>query len=400
MTPGARAAAAIEILDQIISGLPAEKTLTGWARRSRFAGSKDRAAIRDHVFDALRRRDSYAWLGGSLTGRGVILGQTIHEGGDVDAIFSGQGHAPLVQTASERDLDRKPADVPNDALRDMPDWIFNRLRLALGERADQVCLVLRDRAPVHVRVNIARITLVDAQKRLSDAGFLTEPHPLAETALTIVGDARGLDRSQPYLDGEIELQDISSQAAVQTMGVWNGARVLDYCAGGGGKALALAALGADVTAHDAAPVRMRDLVDRARRAGAAIATASLDDLERRQPFDCVLVDAPCSGSGSWRRTPDAKWRLTPARLEELQEMQASILDHAAEMTALGGTLAYATCSLLAEENSQQVQRFLRANPGFSLLSELVLTPLEGCDGFYMARMRRNNTGLLQSKVEI
>jgi 16S rRNA (cytosine967-C5)-methyltransferase len=161
--------------------------------------------------------------------------------------------------------------------------------------------------------------------------------------------------------------------------------VLDYCAGGGGKALALAARGAAVTAHDADPGRMRDLPARAARAGARVEIEAAP----AGAFDLVLCDAPCSGSGTWRRAPEAKWRLTPERLAALTELQAQILDQAAPLVAPGGALAYATCSLLEAENGAQTADFLARHPGWQLENERRLTPLEGGDGFYLALLRRS-----------
>ena len=166
-----------------------------------------------------------------------------------------------------------------------------------------------------------------------------------------------------------------------------GMRVLDYCAGGGGKTLAMAAR-ADIElfAHDAAPVRMRDLQARATRAGAKVTI--LDNPAKSVPYDLILTDAPCSGSGSWRRDPAGKWALTPARLADLCALQARILTDAAALLASGGVLAYATCSLLQTENSDQINSFLAHHPDWVLQSQRIFTPLEGGDGFFVALLTR------------
>ena len=171
-----------------------------------------------------------------------------------------------------------------------------------------------------------------------------------------------------------------------------GLRVLDFCAGGGGKSLALAAAGARVQAHDADPARMSDIPERARRAGAVIGLLAPEALARAGTFDLVLVDAPCSGSGAWRRQPEAKWRLDAARLSALGRIQADLLHVAARSVAPGGRLAYATCSLLSEENGEVVRGFLGQTRRFALEGELRLTPCDGGDGFYLARMKDVSRG--------
>ncbi len=384
MTPAARLQAAAEILDRILGGAAAEQALTSWARASRFAGSKDRAAIRDHVFDALRCKRSFAHLGGQMTGRGLILGLLRAEGQEPAAFFTGEGHAPAPLSASE--ASHAPPPMPELVALDCPDWIAPELKDSLGPDFQAVLQALRHRAPVFLRVNTARITRDAAALALLDAGIATRAHPLADTALEVTANPRALQRSAPYLDGLVELQDASSQAVVAALPDLEGAQILDFCAGGGGKALAMAARGADVTAHDAQPRRMKDLPERAARARAQIA---LTDSPSGQ-FDLVLADAPCSGTGAWRRTPGAKWTLTPGQLARLRVTQGDILDQIAAHVRPGGWLAYATCSLLNSENIAQIGAFLARHPGFAQTRTLGLTPITGGDGFYIAILKRNH----------
>ena len=383
MTPAARIAAAVEVLDRWLAGDAAERALINWARAHRFAGSGDRAAIRDHVFDAIRRRRSLAALGGAETGRGLMLGALRAAGADPDAVFTGEGHAPPPLIAAERVVPPSPAD-PLVRL-DCPDWLAPALRESLGAEFEPVMERLRHRAPVFLRVNAVRASRDEAAQRLAQDGIATEPHPLSPTALEVMTNARRIKASAAYRDGVVELQDAASQAAVDLLRpLPAGVRALDLCAGGGGKSLALAAAGANVTAHDADAARMSDLPERARRAGAAIDLAEPGAAAGLPPFDLVLVDAPCSGSGAWRRQPEAKWRLDAPRLAELLRTQDAILDDAARCVRPGGRLAYATCSLLAAENSDRVAAFLARRPTFRLEAERRFTPLDGGDGFYMA----------------
>jgi 16S rRNA (cytosine967-C5)-methyltransferase len=391
MTPAARIAAAAQILDLWLGGEPAERALTNWARGNRFAGSGDRAAIRDHVFDAIRCRRSFAALGGAETGRGLMIGLLRAAGADPATIFTGDGHAPAPLSEAEARAPAPPADPL--VLLDCPDWLAPRLRASLGERFAPVLSLLRTRAPVFLRVNTARATMEEAAQALSGDGIATVPHPLSPTALEVTGGARRVKASDAFRRGLVELQDAASQAIVDALGpIPQGMRALDYCAGGGGKALAIAAAGAEVTAHDADPRRMSDLPDRARRAGVHVDVRGPGALGAGTAFDLVLVDAPCSGSGAWRRQPEAKWRLDERRLAELKAMQADILRSAARHVRPGGTLAYATCSLFEDENGAVVADFLRDTPRFRLVADRRLTPLDGGDGFYVARMKDVSLG--------
>ncbi len=381
MTPAARVSAAIEVLDLILSGANAEVALTNWGRANRYAGSGDRGAIRDQVFAALRCRASFASLGGGLTGRGLMLGAVRASDQDVAGIFSGEGHAP---PPVHHEPGRTPAGY---AALDCPDWLGPKLEASLGPDFAPVMQALRSRAPVFLRVNSARMNREAAQAALLAEDIATRPVGWVNTALEVTGNARKIQTSQAYLTGLVELQDASSQAVVASLYLTPNAKVLDYCAGGGGKTLALAARGAKVWAHDAFPGRMADLPDRASRAGLRIMITQTP--EETKPYDVILTDVPCSGSGSWRRDPAGKWALTPARLAELTQIQAQILDKVIPMVRHGGTLAYATCSLLTDENEAQITAFQSRHPGWTLKTQRRFSPLQGGDGFFLATLTRN-----------
>ncbi|WP_226688428.1 RsmB/NOP family class I SAM-dependent RNA methyltransferase [Ruegeria arenilitoris] len=385
MTPAARIQASIEILDQILSGMPVEKSLTNWARRSRFAGSKDRAAVRDHVFDALRCQRSYAALGGADTGRGLMIGALRASGERPEDLFTGARHAPAV--LSECEVRR---DFHSDAESlDIPEWLWPRFQSSLGDQAVAVARALQHRAPVHLRVNLVKTDVAFASKSLAAEDITAAPHPTCETALEVTQGARKIAQSRTYAMGLVELQDAASQAVVAALNLRPGMRVLDYCAGGGGKSLALAAhQGVEVFAHDVNAGRMRDLPARAERAGVRIQIVSTDKLEQQKPFDVILADAPCSGSGSWRRAPAGKWALTESRLQELTGIQSNILDKLSTMVAPGGVLAYATCSMLEDENGAVVASFLRANPEWSEEFRKTWFVSHGADGFFTAHLTR------------
>lgn len=380
MTPGARAAAAIAVLDRVLGGEPAEKALTNWGRASRFAGSGDRAAVRDIVYDALRRRASSAALGGGLTGRGLVLGLLRAAG--QEALFSGEGHAPGPPVPEE--AGREPDE---EERLDLPVWLVPELRESLGADFEAVAGALRSRAPVFLRANRVKTDMVGAVAALAEDGIGTRPHPLAKSALEVTENARKIQNSKAYLDGWIELQDAASQAVVEALPLADGMKVLDHCAGGGGKTLAMAARARlKLLAHDANPRRMGGLAERAKRSGVTV--TQTERPEAGAPYDLVLADAPCSGSGSWRRDPEGKWKLTPEALDAVIGVQAEILDRTAAMVRPGGWLAYATCSLLARENWRQAEEFLARHDGWTLARELRLTPMQGGDGFYLALFRR------------
>lgn len=384
MTPAARVQAAIEVLDRINSGTPAEQALTGWARGARYAGSKDRAAVRDHVFQTLRCRRSYAALGGADDGRALLLGHCRAENIPPDEIFTGIGHAPTPLTAEESTAGHIPEPGP-EAL-DLPDWLWPQFTASLGEEgAMSAAALLQHRAPVALRVNARMNSAPEVTEILKESGIEVEASDLVDTALIVTEGARRVKSSRAYLEGRVELQDAASQAAMAALDVTSGAHVLDFCAGGGGKALALAArLDGHWYAHDAAPVRMRDLPERAARAGVSITCLEGSEPEDNAPFDLVLCDVPCSGSGTWRRAPDAKWRLTEAELQEYGTTQRAILDRAQALVRPGGRLVYTTCSVLDVENAQVVEDFLAKHPDWTLSFTRIWPVAAWHDGFYLA----------------
>ncbi|WP_296417448.1 RsmB/NOP family class I SAM-dependent RNA methyltransferase [Pseudooctadecabacter sp.] len=385
MTPAARVAAAIEVLDDILSGQTAEKALTGWGRAHRFAGSKDRAAIRDHVFQALRCRASYAWLGGADTGRGIMLG-AMRSAGLANAVFTGEGHAPPPVTDDEA---MRPLAQADRATRlDCPDWMLPLFEDRFGTQADDVLTTLQSRAGVFLRVNTRRCSVPEALASLAHDDIDATAVDGVATALRVLNNERRVAQSGALAQGWVEVQDASSQAAIAAADIGAGSRWLDYCAGGGGKALALADHGADVTAHDIDPLRMRDLPSRAARAGVTIAQTDGVALRGAAPFDGVFCDAPCSGSGTWRRTPEAKWALTPDRLETLTRTQDEVLRAGAAQVKPGGMMIYATCSVFRAENEDRVAAFLTEQGGFDQTDMCQIAPHSDGDGFFWAHLRK------------
>lgn len=381
MTPAARFAATIDVLDAVLAGAALEQTLTSWARKNRYAGSKDRAAIRDHVFQAMRCQNSYAAAGGAMTGRGIVLGLVQAQGIDPEEIFSGQGYAPSLLSDAEKARISKDTPIVDDA----PGWIAQKLRDQMGTQANTVLETYRNRAPIALRVNLARASVDKTRDALAQDGIVCRPVKETPTALIVQSGERRVKLHPLYADGVIELQDVSSQKAMAALDLCDGDSVLDYCAGGGGKALALAARNVKaITAHDISAARMADIPNRAARAGVSIDIAETLSPESR--FDVVLVDAPCSGSGTWRRAPQAKWALTPEDLKVFQQSQRECLEAAAPFARRA--LAYATCSIFEEENETQAAWFGATFPEFLQTKVTKFSMNADGDGFFFVQFER------------
>jgi 16S rRNA (cytosine967-C5)-methyltransferase len=387
VTPPARIAAAIEVLDRYLGGAPLEQALTGWARGARYAGSKDRAAVRDHVFEAVRRLRSDAALGGASSGRGLVLGALRRARIDPETVFTGALYAPGLLSDVERRAGHRPDKLAERL--DMPDWLWEQFAASQGEAAERVAHALQSRAPVYLRVNLIKGHRDAAISALAHDGVICVRHNSARTALLVSEGSRRIRQGKAFQDGLVELQDGASQAVAEALPLRDGMRVLDFCAGGGGKALAMAAQAKiDLFTHDVDSGRMRDLPGRAARAGVKLTILDTAGLDRVGAFDLVLCDAPCSGSGAWRRSPEGKWLLTPEKLAGLVRMQDEILNSAARLTAPDGNLAYATCSLLRAENEDQVIAFVADQTGWKIARQRAWSVQDGTDGFYSAHLTR------------
>jgi len=388
MTPAARVAGAIEVLADILERRrPAPDALKDWGLARRFAGSKDRAAVASLVYDALRRKASSAFVMGAETPRAIMLGTLrLQRGLDSEAIAglcSGERFAPEPLTDDEAarlaaaDLDAAPAAVAGD----FPEWIEPSLARAFGDDLVAEMQALARRAPLDVRANSLKASRRQLKEAL--AHLAPEETPLSPFGLRFaVGeDGRGpaLQAEPEFLDGWFEIQDEGSQVAALLAGAEPGLRVVDLCAGAGGKTLALAALmdnTGEIIATDVDARRLAPSHPRIARSGAANITLRTPrgrfDPRRPDPLadlagtvDLVLVDAPCTGSGTWRRNPDAKWRLRPGSLAERRRDQETVLDRAAPLVKPGGRIVYITCSILPEENDEAIAAFRTRHPGFA-----------------------------------
>ncbi len=431
--PG-RMAAAIEVLEIINEQKrPVSLALRDWGQAHRFAGSKDRAAIGNLVYDVMRKRSSLGFVMNSDEPRALVISLVVREWGEdveqLNSAFALDRFAPDPVAENELELlkaSESLADAPEHIRANLPEWLVASFAESFGEnwpdQAEALCL----RPPLDMRVNQLKSGRERVMKSLKR--FDPRPTEIAKTGLRIKA-GKGEERTPnvqadlAYQKGWLEIQDEGSQIVAALCAVQPGQQVLDYCAGGGGKTLALAAMmqnKGQLFAHDSDRNRLAPIYQRLKRAGVRNMQVcepnegALDNLLGK--MDTVVVDAPCTGSGTWRRHPDAKWRLSPAQLEKRVGEQSQILDQAAKYVSNGGELVYITCSLLPEENQRQIAAFLKRNDGFvpvdikqrweKIFPHARLEPLFGqngailsplttnTDGFYISILQRNDEATL------
>jgi 16S rRNA (cytosine967-C5)-methyltransferase len=373
LTPAARVQAAIDILDGLAaSRLPADRFIREFFRARRYAGSKDRAAVSERVYDVFRHRASFAWRMGSETPRALVIASLLKEGADIPSLFTGDGYGPSLLTDKERarTIVAPTGEAAPHIKGEYPQFLESELQRAFGEDVSLEMGAMLERAPVDLRVNTLKATRDGVLDVLRSEGFEAEAARYSPTTIRLPSTTRGLEQSKLFLDGAFEFQDEAAQVAVMLAQAKPNSRVLDLAAGAGGKSLALAAsmnnMG-ELTAHDIDEGRLRQIAPRAARAGVTIIQTHAGQKPPGRPYDLVLLDAPCSGSGTWRRSPENKWRLTPERLNELNALQDMLLDQAAARAAGKARIVYATCSILPRENEDRIAAFLERHPNFSVI---------------------------------
>ncbi len=433
MRPGAILQAAMDILGEIgRDRRPADRILKDWGRANRYAGSGDRARIGELVFAVLRDRARLAWRMDCDTPRALVLAHQAEAGeGGVTAladVCTGTAHAPAPLSAGEQArLARPPGTPPPAIAANVPDWLLPRFEPRIADPS--ALRRLTERAPLDLRVNTLKATrdhahtalATDLAARFGDRAPALLETPLAPHGLRLAPPAPDLRTASAYGAGLVEVQDEGSQLVAYLAGARAGDRVIDLCAGAGGKTLALAAAmdnRGTILACDTHAPRLREARERLSRAGVTIAETRLLSGEAPEmaptalaPADLVLLDVPCSGTGTWRRAPDARLRLHADDLAGLTALQSRLLEQGAALVRPGGRLVYITCSLLAEENTGRIMPFLADQPGFRLLDAaklwddaplppapaaaaghagtLLLAPsLSGTDGFFLAVLER------------
>jgi 16S rRNA (cytosine967-C5)-methyltransferase len=408
MRDGGRLAAAIAILEDMDARhQPVRLALKSWGVGARYAGAKDRAFVSGLVLDCLRRRRSLAWRMGDEAWRAIVLAAVgFSWGWPLERIAAAAadpfGPGVLSEVEAERlDAPLSILEAPPGVKGDFPDWTEAMFTRAFGESAVEEGAALAERAPVDIRVNTLKTDPERALKALRPLG--AQRLEASATALRIE-PAASTERSPAvealpeFAKGWFEIQDLGSQIAAKTVRDIGHRQVLDFCAGGGGKTLALAALMANtgqLFAYDSDGRRLAQTQERARRAGVRnlqvrtpLRPDPLRGLEGR--MDLVFVDAPCTGSGVWRRHPDAKWRLTEDQLRRRMVEQDEVLAAASAFVKPGGRMAYVTCSMFCEENEDRVDAFLASALDFHLAERYRrLTPrVNGADGFFIADLER------------
>jgi 16S rRNA (cytosine967-C5)-methyltransferase len=407
MTPAARLSAAIEVIDTIdAQRAPAAQALKEWGTSHRFAGSGDRAAIAGLVWDVLRRRASSAWVMDDDAPRSRVLGMLkVERGLDAEAISAlcdGGRFAPRPLTDAERGAlsTRSPADAPAPVAGDYPEWLDPYLAKAFGEDRAAEAAAMASRAPLDLRVNTLKAKREKILASLKHLGAHETPWSPIGLRIELGADAKnpGVHAEEDFIKGLVEVQDEGSQLAALFSAAKPGEQVIDLCAGAGGKTLALAAMMQGkgrliATDHDKRQlVPIHERLSRAGVHNADVRTPkgeaeTLSDI--KASADLVLIDAPCTGTGTWRRNPDAKWRMRPGALEIRIKDQIEVLDRAAPLVKPGGRIAYITCSVLTEENGEQVRAFVTRHPEFAVAppEETVSVLWDKADAFAEAALK-------------
>jgi len=415
MTPAARLSAAIEVLSAIdAQRVPASNALKEWGTAHRFAGSGDRAAIAGLVFDVLRRRASSAWLMDADTPRARLFGMLkLERGLDADAVAAlcdGGRFAPEPLTDGERSAltSRALTDAPAHVAGDYPEWLDPHLAAVFGDSRVAEATAMASRAPLDFRVNTLKAKREKVLSSMAHLGARATPWSPIGLRIDLGADARnpGIHSEEDFIKGGVEVQDEGSQLAALLTGAKPGEQVIDMCAGAGGKTLALAAMmqgKGRLIATDHDKRQLAPIHERLSRAGihnADVRTPkgpddTLSDI--KASADLVVIDAPCTGTGTWRRNPDAKWRMRPGALEVRIKDQIAVLDRAASLAKPGGRIAYITCSVLPQENNEQVKAFTARHPEFAVVppSQVASVLWDKTDDFLAATLQ-SDEGLLMT----
>ena len=428
MRPAAQLQATIELLSEINeTRYPADRTMAQYFKQRRFIGSKDKAVISEYLYIILRHKLSFSYLleqaGLPISERllAAVLMRVQNENCDLTSIFNGERYSPEPldneQLDELRSMDLNLQNAPQHIRLNVPEWIAGSLQNALGEYFDEEMNASNQRASTDIRVNTLKATFGQVNQVLKNAGFAFEKTSLSPWAIRFDGRV-GLFGLDAFRQGWFEVQDEGSQLLALLSNVKSGDKVVDFCAGAGGKTLAMAAMMQNkgtIYACDVHSKRLDNLSKRAKRAGVHnVRTFVLNSendkwvKKHKELADVVLIDAPCTGTGTWRRSPDSRWNLIQENVDDLVVLQQSILQSAKRLVKPGGRLLYATCSLLNEENESQVSQFLKENDDFEAIDFQLPKPLSehqsevalnghlfrtfparsGTDGFFVASMRK------------
>ena len=396
-----RAAAAINILDDYLKGYPLEKILKQWFKINRFAGSNDRRNIRDLVFDILRKRlilyypfqiNKYV-----ETGRVLVLSYLfLYKKGSfsLEDIKGNKYFSPSINNDEFiilNNIKRLVKKAPKNISLNYTEFLEEKLSQSLGNNFNVIMELFLKRAPVYLRINQNKINIKEAKIKLENQGILSEICPSSKYALKVISGEKFIKDSSPYQLGEVELQDLSSQLTTELVQISSGKKILDFCAGSDGKALAIASRlrnKVDIFAYDLDNLKYKNLIYRTNKAGANVTILDSKQLIKyKNFFDIVFVDAPCSGTGTWRRDPKIKWELNDQKLTLLTKNQYSIVKQACSYLKNGGFLIYVVCSLLEDEGDLIIRKYLLHHKNYSKIKSGIFHPINASDGFYFSVLK-------------
>ena len=379
----------IEILDTYLNEAKIDFVLKKWAIKHRFAGSSDRRKIKDIIFDIIRQKKSCEHVGGGFSGRNLLIGYLKLKGTELSSVFDNSKFGPEELTIKEQNINVDLSNLSNIYELDFPSWLIPILRRSLLNEFSNVVKTLRNRSHIQLRVNLKKISRLNAMKKLQKNNIECEINELCSTALNVLNGAQHILTSQCFENGFVELQDAGSQLVSGLIEINYNDKVLDMCAGAGGKSLAIscgAEQDATYFAWDVNFDRMKDIDARSKRAGVKI--EKVIKLSSKSFYNKIIIDAPCSGSGSWRRDPEGKWRLDEDILENYVKTQKELILKGLKLLAPRGQILYITCSILDIENDKLIDDLISSVLSLKLVRSISLVPSSKSDGFYGAVLEK------------
>ena len=379
----------IEILDTYLNEAKIDFVLKKWAIKHRFAGSSDRRKIKDIIFDIIRQKKSCEHVGGGFSGRNLLIGYLKLKGTELSSVFDNSKFGPEELTIKEQNINVDLSNLSNIYELDFPSWLIPILRRSLLNEFSNVVKALRNRSHIQLRVNLKKISRLNAMKKLQKNNIECEINELCSTALNVLNGAQHILTSQCFENGFVELQDAGSQLVSKLIEINYNDKVLDMCAGAGGKSLSIscgAELDATYFAWDRNFDRMKDIDARSKRAGVKI--EKVIKLSSKSFYNKIIIDAPCSGSGSWRRDPEGKWRLDEDILDNYVKTQRELILKGLKLLAPRGQILYITCSILDIENGKLIDDLISSVLSLRLVKSISLVPSSKSDGFYGAVLEK------------
>ena len=379
----------IEILDTYLNEAKIDFVLRKWAIKHRFAGSSDRRKIKDIIFDIIRQKKSCEHVGGGFSGRNLLIGYLKLKGTELSSVFDNSKFGPEELTIKEQNINVDFSNLSNIYELDFPSWLIPILRRSLLNEFSNVVKALRNRSHIQLRVNLKKISRLNAMKKLQKNNIECEINELCSTALNVLNGAQHILTSPCFENGFVELQDAGSQLVSELIEINYNDKVLDMCAGAGGKSLSIscgAELDATYFAWDINFDRMKDIDARSKRAGVKI--EKVIKLSSKSFYNKIIIDAPCSGSGSWRRDPEGKWRLDEDILDNYVKTQKELILKGLKLLAPRGQILYITCSILDIENDKLIDDLISSVLSLKLVRSISLVPSSKSDGFYGAVLEK------------